>query len=104
MPTGLPGLEETNSRPISEKKKPDFIRSSVNGSVDVNSHKSQSALLELPHRAMILRNSAAEEKDDTNSSRALMKKAHELHNISKSESRKDEATVIANRAQRLLEN
>ena len=85
-------------------KKPAFVRSSANGSLDPNSHKSQSALLELPHRAMILRNSASEDKDDTNSSRALMKKAHELHNISKSESRKSEAAAIANRAQRLLEN
>ena len=104
MPSGLPGLEETNSRPISEKKKPDFIRSSANGSLEVNSHKSQSALLELPHRAMILRNSAAEDKDDTNSSRALMKKAHELHNISKSESKKSEATSIANRAHKLMQD
>ena len=99
MPSGLPGLEESTPKPISERKKPDFVRSSANGSLEPNSHKSQSALLELPHRAMILRNSAAGEKeDDSNSSRALMKKAHELHNISKSESKKSEAASIANRA------
>jgi hypothetical protein len=38
---------------------------------------------------MILRSQNVE-REDENSSRALMKKAHELHNISNSESKKTE--------------
>lgn len=98
MPTGL---AEADLKAMADKKKPDFIRSSVNGNIsqDPSTHKSQSALLELPHKAMIMRNRAsAKEEEDSNSSRALMKKAHELHNISKSESKKSEGMSIANRA------
>ena len=49
---------------------------------------------------MIMRNRAAseEKEEDSNSSRALMKKAHELHNISRSETKKSEGVTIANRA------
>ena len=84
------GLEEANQKSHTEKKKPEFIRNSVNGSLnkELNSNRSQQ-LLELPRQAMILR-SQDSEKEEENSSRALMKKAHELHNISKSESKKTE--------------
>ena len=53
---------------------------------------------------MILRSQNVE-REDENSSRALMKKAHELHNISNSESKKSERQQqLAKRAQRVMQD
>lgn len=84
MPAGLAEVVGIEPKSQSEKKKPEFIRSgNTNASVDLGQHKSQSALLELPHK-VILR-SAPEEKE---SSRSLMQKARELTAQNEHESHK----------------
>ena len=52
LPSGL-AEADTIKQGLDEKKKPDFIRGSTNSIEPLNSHKSQSALLEIPHKAII---------------------------------------------------
>ena len=99
------GLLEADMKSQSEKKKPEFVRASANGSLEpMQSHKSQSALLELPHKA-ILRSDPKASEDKGNVSRSLMEKAHELHNRAKENNKnKGSQLSIGNRAHRVMQN
>ena len=83
MPSGLAEADAIQ-KGLSEKKKPEFIRQSTNSIEPINSVKSQSALMELPHKAILRSNAGVEDKQSI--SRSLMEKAHELHAKSKAAS------------------
>jgi serine/threonine protein kinase len=107
MPSGLAEADAASKAPkfITEPRKPEYITKSTDRSLRSleasNQHRSQAALLELPHKA-ILRTNAAQ--DNANISRSLMEKAHEIHNRQSNSEQKSSnpAISIGNRAQRII--
>lgn len=109
MPSGLAEADAASKAPkfITEPRKPEYITKSTDRSLRSleasNQHRSQAALLELPHKA-ILRTNAAQ--DNANISRSLMEKAHEIHNRQSNSEQKSSnpAISIGNRAQRIIQD
>lgn len=101
MPSGLAeaDAQARGEKSRTEQRKPEFVRP-ANGSLDpMTSHKSHNSLLELPHKAIIRTNAVTEDK--ASMSRALMEKAHEIHNKNSQSEKKMSSgptTSIANRA------